>query len=345
MKVYEITVKPVSGFGTPLKGDTIFGHFCWQIAYDKKLVGRSIDDILANYHTRPFAVFSSAYPKLCSGTRYQYVLKAPSLPIEAIHTLPADKAENIRLRKDCKAKTWMVVPEAGKFTSFKELEFLSDRELLNRASANVTDETKRQMRRCGSKNFSEILQQSHNTIDRLTGTTGEGRFAPFAAEQRVFYPETELAVFVGIDEAILSIEQIIAGLKQIGDFGFGKDASTGCGRFEICDECEIDLSEMGSDAPDACYTLGPCVPEKETFTEMFFTPFTRFGRHGDVLAKSGNPFKNPVIMADEGGVFKPRQRHVFDKPFIGRAVAGVSKAQPKTVTQGYSLYIPVKVEV
>ncbi|MDQ7838000.1 MAG: hypothetical protein RDU59_05865 [Thermodesulfobacteriota bacterium] len=345
MKVYEITVKPVSGFGTPLKGDTIFGHFCWQIAYDKALVRSSIDAILSSYHTMPFAVFSSAYPKLCIGTQYHYVLRTPSLPIEKIFTLPDSKCERIRTRKAYKSKVWMVVPEGGKFSSLKELEFLSDQELLDRARANVSEETKRHMRRRLRGNFTEDFRQFHNTIDRLTGTTGEGRFVPFMAEQRVYYPETELAVFVGIDETVLSIEQVMTGLQRIGDLGFGRDASTGCGRFEICDECEINLSEMGSGAPNACYTLGPCVPENDTFTEMLFTPFTRFGRHGDVLAKSVNPFKNPIIMADEGGVFKPKIRDVFKKPYIGSAVRGISKAQSEAVSQGYSLYIPVNVEV
>jgi CRISPR-associated protein Csm4 len=78
---------------------------------------------------------------------------------------------------------------------------------------------------------------------------------------------------------------------------------------------------------------------------MFFTPFTRFGRHGDVLAKSSNPFKNPVIMADEGGIFIPKSHESFTKPYIGRAVMNISKAEPRTVMQGYSLYLPVNVEV
>ena len=75
MKVYEITLKPVTGFGTPLKGDTIFGHFCWQIAYDEALLGKTIDDLLSNYNSKPFAVFSSAYPKFCEGKEYLYALK------------------------------------------------------------------------------------------------------------------------------------------------------------------------------------------------------------------------------------------------------------------------------
>jgi CRISPR-associated protein Csm4 len=105
------------------------------------------------------------------------------------------------------------------------------------------------------------------------------------------------------------------------------------------------LKEIGSKSPNACYTLAPCVPEKDTFVEMFFTPFTRFGRHGDVFAKSSNPFKNPVIMADESAIFIPKSRESFNKPYIGRAVIDISKAEPRTVMQGYSLYLPVNMGV
>ena len=134
------------------------------------------------------------------------------------------------------------------------------------------------------------------------------------------------------------------GVETIGWTGFGKDASTGLGRFELGEINEIDLLRMGSNMPNSCYTLAPCVPEKDSFRKMFFTPFTRFGRHGDVLAKSGSPFKNPVIMADEGGIFVPGDSEILKKPYIGSAATNISKAEPGTVAQGYSLFIPVKVE-
>ena len=239
----------------------------------------------------------------------------------------------------------MMIKEGKCLSSFQELDFLSNQELLAKAKSNLTNETRKEMRRAGSKNFIAIFPQPRNTINRQTGTTGEEGFAPFEVEQNVFYPETELALFVGIDESVININSIREGLDRIGKFGFGKDASTGLGRFDLGEENEIVLSQMGSESPNACYTLSPCVPEKDTYSEMFFSPFTRFGRHGDVLSKSSNPFKNPVIMADEGGVFIPNDRNVFDKPYIGRAVTNISKAEPKAVTQGYSLYIPVKVEV
>lgn len=344
MKVYEITIKPKAGFGTPLKGDTLFGQFCWQIAYDERLIGKTLDELLLDYEERPFAIFSSAYSKFCAGNNYHYVFKTPAMPLDNVFNLPEDKRQKIEKRKECKAKRWMIVKEGQRFVSFKELEFLNDQELLRKAMGNVSDETRKQMRKSGSKSFMASFSQLHNTINRLSGSTGEGGFAPFQVEQVVYYPETELALFVGFDGTKIHIDQILEGLDRIGKSGFGKDASTGLGRFALREENEIDLMRMGSDSPNACYNLSPCVPEENTFEKIFFAPFTRFGRHGDVLAKSSNPFKNPVIMADEGGIFKPRNKDVFNKPFIGRSLKNLSKTEPKTVAQGYSLYLPITVE-
>jgi CRISPR-associated protein Csm4 len=200
------------------------------------------------------------------------------------------------------------------------------------------------MRKKGIKSLVADFSQPHNTINRLTGTTGEGRFAPFSVDQKMYIPLTELSVFIGVAEDF-NIEQVKTAFQRIGDFGFGKDASTGLGKFSVSGTSEIDLQRLGAEHPNACYTLSPCVPEKDLLGDMFFTPFTRFGRHGDILAKSGKPFKNPVIMADEGAIFVAKSDDVFTKPYLGTAVLGISKAEQKAVTQGYSLYIPVRVEV
>ncbi len=345
MKVYEITIKPTTGFGTPIKGDTIFGHFCWQVAYDEKLVGKTLDVLLLGYPSRPFAVFSSAFPKFCIGTKYLYAFRTPNFPLDKLFDLPEDKKERVNKRKEYKSKQWMMIEEGHDFSSFKKLRYLSHSELFEEAKTNLSEETRKKTRRAGAKNYIEVFSQPRNSINRLTFTTGKEGFAPFEVEQHVFHPETELALFVGIDEAVVNIGQILEGLERIGKVGFGKDASTGLGRFDLGEETEIDLKEIGSKSPNACYTLAPCVPEKDTFVEMFFAPFTRFGRHGDVLAKSSNPFKNPVIMADEGGIFVPKSHESFNKPYIGKAVTNISKAEPKTVMQGYSLYLPTYVEV
>jgi CRISPR-associated protein Csm4 len=345
VKIYEITIIPLTGLGTPMIGDSVFGTFCWQIANDDKLVGKKLDDLLSNYHTKPFVIFSSVYPKFLSNKVYNYAFKTPALPLETIFNLPANREEKITKRKEFKSKKWMLVAENQKISSIKELEKVNDTELFEKIKSSINNETRKQIKRSGTKSFSATLQQFHNKINRVTGKTGEEGFAPFSVFQEVYIPNMELSLFVGFDENSISIEQILTILQKIGDTGFGKDASIGLGKFKVGEETEIDLSKIGSDSPNALYTLSPSVPEKGIYQEIYFQPFTRFGKHGDMLAKSDNPFKNPVIMADEGAVLIPKEKGYLEKNYIGTAVSNLSKSMKETVAQGYSLVIPINVEV
>jgi len=339
MKTYEITLKPNSGFGTPLKGDTIFGHICWQAAYDPGLFGKSIGQLLSDYKTDPFLIVSSAFFKIETNGTTVRILKRPDVPLYKIFDLSGKtKKDLIKERKVLKGKRWMKIPHNQRIESLKIVEYVSDNELIEEIISD-SEETKR-IRLLVSE-----FTQPHNTINRLTNTTGEGRFAPFELDQNIFFPGILLIIYVGIREDI-DIKQVQMALKRIGDMGFGRDASTGLGKFDVISAVETNLFEMGSTNSNACYTLSPSVPEKDIFSHTYFTPFTRFGRHGDILAKSSNPFKNPIIMADEGAVFVPvNMENTLKKPYIGVGVSELSKAQPVTVAQGYSLYIPVYVEV
>jgi hypothetical protein len=51
-------------------------------------------------------------------------------------------------------------------------------------------------------------------------------------------------------------------------------------------------------------------------------------------------------MADEGAVFIPKNRDVFQKPYIGRAVLNTSMIKEHTVVhQGYAPYLPFRLEM
>ncbi len=341
MKLYAITLKPASGFGTALKGDTLFGHFCWQAAYDSSLIEGGLKNQIALYPEKPFAVFSSAFPKMKKDTA-TYVLKRPEIPFSFMLPPKEDKAADMRQRKDFKKKKWMLV-SGDLHIDIKAINYFSDHELLKEAQTVLTEETKRQMKKTGHSEFMNSCSQSHNTINRLTQTTGTGMFAPYEKKNLYYYPETELVFFVLIEESATDIERIALGLERIGNWGFGKDASTGLGRFDLGERDELPIPSC--DDSNAIYALSPCVPEKNAFSEAFFTPFVRFGKHGDRLATFGNPFKNPVIMADEGAVFIPKDKAQFNKPYIGQAITHVSKAMPETVVQGYAPYLPLKLEV
>ncbi len=337
MNLYEITIKPISGFGTPLKGDTIFGHFCWQAVHDSDLLTGGLEKNIADYAEKPFAIFSSAFPK----SESCYFLKRPDMPLNLI--FPSEDQDKEKFHDDLKKnkkKKWMKIKE-NLMIDISKGEFWADKELVERFFRQLPQEIQRQIK--NPEELSDVVMpfsQPHNSINRLTNTTGSSEFAPYSSENFYYYPETELALFVLIDESVTGIQKISKALENIGKWGFGRDASTGMGRFEVREFKKLKIPNIEN--ADACYTLAPCVPEKDSFEKAYFTPFTRFGKHGNRLANSKNPFKNPVLMADEGAVFKPKDKSFFEKPYMGKAVTNVSKSMPNAVVQGYTPYLPLK---
>ncbi|MDD5207601.1 MAG: hypothetical protein PHS17_19380 [Desulfobacterales bacterium] len=341
MEFYEITLEPLGGFGTPLKGDTLFGHFCWQASYDDTLLEGGLDGQMKAYPDHPFVVFSSAFPKLCAG-KGVYALKRPDVPTQTLFATGGERLERMRLQKQLKAKRWMLVEDLNRLDCSKA-KFMTDHELQQEISAAAESVTGAGRTRNGAEGFPANYVQAHNTINRMTQATKSGMFAPFSKENFFYTPGTRLALFVLIDPRATDIGRVRKGLERIGAWGFGRDASTGLGRFSVVDVSALRFPE-NPDA-NACYTLAPSVPAMEAYRKVYFSPFVRFGKHGDRLACSRNPFKNPVVMADEGAVLIPGQKDPFCKPYLGTAVRRVSKALPETVVQGYAPFFPIKVEL
>lgn len=344
MKIYAITVEPLGAMGTPLKGDTLFGHFCWQAAHEPSLLNGGLDACIQSYDRKPFAIFSSAFPtwKSDDGSTW-YALKRPDLPLSSLFSLEGiDRAKRIAGRKELKKKKWMITGNALT-VDLKGMEYLDDTELFERISTSDPARFAGRMLSSGGERLMKSCAQPHNSINRLSGTTGSGAFAPYEQTRIHYFPGTESAIFVALDDELTDIHRVRTGLKRIGMWGFGKDASTGMGRFRVTGV--VEPARQQTEDANACYCLAPCVPEKDSFSEAFFVPFCRFGKHGDTLARSPNPFKTPVIMADEGAVLVPKDATAFRKPYIGRAVRGISKIQREAVAQGYSMYVPLKVEL
>lgn len=304
MKTYIIKVKPLTGFGDQIKGDTLFGHICWQIKYDSAVLGKSLEEFLRDYDQNPFVVISSAYP-VYKNTVY---LKRPSLPLNMLFDMPEE--EIVERRKELKRKNYF--PYSQPLKPLKRINY-------------------------ESISFFKEHEQTRCSINRITNTTTEPPFGPYTAS-KIFF-DCQLAIFVGLREDI-EVNSFLEILKRIGKQGFGKDATVGYGKFEIENFEETNLLN-NSGNHNALYTLSPLCPTYEQTEKIYFTPFVRFGRHGDILAKSKNPFKNPVIFADEGAIVFPKEG--IKNPYIGKAVRGISKSLPETVTQGYSLVIKVEV--
>ncbi|MEQ1620569.1 MAG: CRISPR-associated protein Csm7 [Methylococcales bacterium] len=328
MQSFCVTLKPLSAFATPLKGDTLFGQLCWAIR--NRLGETHLNQCLESYpENQPFAVVSDAFP--------QGYLPLPKLP-SCFYQLPEGED-----RKAVKKLAWL--PEADLQKPLKQW-------LQHAVNAKaIIHSTNLPCIVCGSdahiatkhtSNLSEKHPHAHNTINRQTNTTGEGGFAPYSVEQEWFIPGLLWTVYLLLDTDQLSVEDCQQCLKDIGTFGFGKDASIGLGKFEVVYFQEKPLPSQTN--ANACLTLAPCAPQGRGFDSQhsYYQLFTRFGRHGDIAVhQEGKPFKNPLLLAQTAAVF-------YTPPpttgFIGQGIGGngeLSKTLSATVHQGYAPVIAI----
>jgi len=315
MQTHRFTLRPLSAFGTPLAGDTLFGQLCWTLRH--QLGNARLGELLHGYTSgQPFAVLSDALP---AGH-----VPLPHVPSEMWQKSTAAGAPD---RKALKKKKWLPVADLAKpFVQWQSLA---------KSDADVAPHAATPIERA----------QPHNTINRQTGTTGEGQFAPYAMPQIWFHPAMLLDLVVALDDTRLSLAELTAALASIGQTGFGRDASIGLGKFELTGAATPVIWANAANA-NSCLTLGPCAPQGLGLCPVrsSYQVATRFGRHGDAAVQSGQPFKRPVLLAKAGGVFWPETLDA-NCQFIGQGLGGtanpVSTAMPETVQQGYAPVIAI----
>ena len=284
MDMITLRIRPLSPFGTPPLGDTLFGQLCWEIR------------------------------------RQSGYLPRPALPLSGFEQ-PMD-ADRKRLKK----RNW--IPHSALRQPLRDWLNVA------RSDQEVT----------GNPDFSlrESWPQPHNSINRLTGTTGEGGFAPYTLMQIGFAPGLTLDLHVAFAPTRSSAAELQALFESMGTTGFGRDASIGLGKFAVEDNAAVSLTAQA--AATAYLTLAPCAPQGCGFLPQAsrYQPFTRFGRHGDAAVQSGQPFKTPVLLVAAGAVLKPAR--YLATHYVGQGLGGdgrLSRAIPETVHQGYAPVIGV----
>ena len=326
MKRLVFTLKPETAFATALHGDTLFGQCCWAIRH---LFGEDkLTKLLKGYTDKqPFMVVADPLP--------QGFIARPTLPAELLGFDTSDTKK----RKAQKGRKWLPVSvltqplkqwaDSAKTETDMMKQFVS-KENNKKARYLITDEP-----------------QDHNSLNRLTGTTGKGEgFAPFQRQTFYYHPDIKLSLIVELDENRFSIEQLLQVLTWIGLTGYGKEASCGLGKFTVqLDNAVCPELIEGHSKANAYLTLAACAPQGLNWKAeyCYYSIFTRFGRHGDMAVHSGSPFKNPVLLAAPYAVLTPDTE--FNRHFTGNGLTGVSKTIEQTVQQGYAPVLPIHLEI
>ena len=250
MHSYRARITPRSAFGTTPKGDTLFGQLCWAVRnrHGEDRLTSLLDGYTAG---RPFAVVSDAFPA-------DY-LPRPMLPIHRFDEVASE------VRKTVKKRAWLPLEQFKKPIT----GWLTH----SRLSADIP----------GAR--PDEHPQPHNTLNRETGTTGTGQFAPYAMPQLWYGRKKDeiqevceqvlLDLYIVLDEERMKPEELQSLLSFIGEIGFGRDASVGLGKFEVKSFEPFELPAQ--DDANAWMTLAPCAPQGLAWdgAHCFYQPFTR----------------------------------------------------------------------
>lgn len=330
MQLYRITLQLNGHFVTALKGDTLFGQFCW--AYREKFGCMKLEqDVLSGYtEQQPKIIFSDAIP---SG-----YFNLPKYPLNNFGI-----NYDAKRRKELKSKK-LIKQEyifSDKNASLKEI-------WLNTVNLPDNDAKVVSAKEANLPMKHEFIQ-THNTINRLIDSTTAGdAFAPYDVsnhtylslddKQKLIKPEVLVDVFVLLESAI-KIETVKEVLNNIGLTGFGADASIGKGKFEVKNYQTV-LFPL---AKNSAFSLSPAVPVSTNakIINAYYDLFTRFGRHGNMMAHCKQIFKKPVVMMDSGATV------LFDgmaPQFFGNGLINGKNDEHEAFLQAYSILIPLRVE-
>ncbi len=304
-----------SPFATPLRGDTLFGQLCWRI---REVAGeQALTQLLDGYlEQKPFVVISDPFAA--------DHLPRPQAPA---YLFGFDKLD-AKKRKEVKGKRWLPLTALELPLHQWAHHLRSNEEVLKAAGHRIAS-------------LQQTEFQSHNSINRLTMTTGD-EFAPYSSEQHWLHPELGLDIYILHDDRI-SAETLILRLNEIGLLGYGKDATIGKGRFHVQPLPMPNLPDSAES--QMVLTLAPCAPQSGEWHQdnSFYSPMVRFGRHGTNLVIQGKPYKNPLLLADTAALLVPHKSQC--QPFVGMGLGGdgvISPAMPQTVHQGYAPVVGVQ---
>lgn len=314
MDFYRIILTPTSPLGTPLHSDTLFGHVCWAIRYTGGVT--ALSEFLDLCREKVF-VLSDGMPE-------GFLPRPICMPLSRRREreLVTRHFGETRIEGFCQLKRLRktrLIPESV----FRFLrDNFSEESLLDQLLTGIEPSPRW-----------ETVRQAHNRINRLTGRTpDEGGL--YFSEAEVYKAEhkqenNRLCVFAATD--FIERSELRRLMEYIGTSGYGKDASTGKGQFEVSDL--LDARDLFANEGTRRMSLSRGLLT-ETMEEPLYRLFTKYGRLGGERAGTDQgPFKRPVVLTEPGATF------VSDDPFPGELVADVHPRFQDVVHQGRHLTV------
>ncbi|MBN2572351.1 MAG: hypothetical protein JXA68_09510 [Ignavibacteriales bacterium] len=315
MKTYILTLKQKSGLLTELQSDTIYGHFCWRL---KEQFGvEKLTEFIALYRkNQPIFILSDGLLLVGNEIHFPrpFVFNKPE-----IKQTKSEKILEFVKRKSSKERNFINLSELNKFLSSGKV----DLEEKSSIDSSVKPQVKKPVK-------TETLRVSVQ-IDRNNFGSSEGGL--FSYNPKYTREDVSYVIFIKVlDENRFDLFKCENILKELFRLGYGKKKSSGYGQFEVGDIVEFNEFEKLSD-PNAFMILGNYLPsEDDKALPIGYDINTKYGKLGEDLSQSENPFKNPIVFLTAGSCFRTTTK----KDFYGRVTEPdeISKANSFAVQFG-----------
>lgn len=267
MKLYRIELELKSCLATPLKGDTIWGHFVWGIANHEgdEAVAQFLDGCKS---FQPPLICSSAFP-------HGFICKQMREPPERVEELSPDQYAEIK--------------------KLKKMKFEKASLYLDVSDVSANDE------KIISTGAFKTETHTHNSISRTDGTVTEGSL--YSVEE--FWPKKDdKDIYAKFDMYVLSSydkDKVLQLAQWAFENGYGADSSTGKGVIG-----DLDIQEVKLKCSSKKYmALAPfIVPDMNAISNLRADIFIRSGKIGGAFVSELSPWKKTVVLYDEGAVFE-----------------------------------------
>ncbi len=320
MPAYRIRLRLQGPLATPMHSGALFGHLCWA-----KRLHEGEAALVAWLAALPES------PLLLSDALPQNQLPRPLLlPGECPESVTSESRRDFlhRLQQDKQLRKTAFISVADFLelrTGLSEVNLLA--QLRRVAEWNAAPQPPLRRR---SRPLSLTVRQAHNTIDRLTGTTPETGGLYFMDEEWRRDTATELDVYAAGE---ISSEALQSLLTTVGEFGFGRDASLGRGRFAATvDPANPRLFDYDG---NRILSLSHGVLTANMAAPLYKL-HTHYGKLGGLYAGGErSPFKYPLLLTRPGATFSPAAAGPF-----GELLTGVHPHHPEIHQNAWHLGLP-----
>jgi len=296
MKTYILLLKQKSGLLTDLQSDTIYGHFCWRLK--EQLGDEKLTEFISLYkNNKPVFTLSDGLLQVKGEIQF------PRPLVFSKPTIKKNKTEKVLefvKRKSNKERNYTNLNELNKFLSSGNVE-MDESPVESAVKAKIKKPIK-----------TESLRVSVQ-IDRNTFGSNEGRL--FSYNPQYTRDDVSYIVLIKvIDETCFDNFRCKKILRDTFTLGYGKKKSSGYGQFEVGKISELNDLQEPKDT-NAFIVLGNYLPsEADKVSPIGYEINTKYGKLGEELSSSENPFKNPIVFLTAGSCFKTTNV----KPFYGR---------------------------